>query len=659
MAYGLKYVTQFYDSYGEQVVINIYKEGYASSTVDLRSSEASITYNNGGFLDPIISLSADVTIVHTLTPFNTLDDLLKNQEKQFKAIITRAGQQVFDGFLVCDTTEQQLLEKGTIQLTFTDYLKRLQDTEFTALELGVKYSLLDILQTALALTGLDYTLYVNCRLFPEDIINSASIVDTSAGNTLFEQVFVDGDIFYSTVDKIVSAFDVISDILKSFSCRLYTFNGAWYIERYDELLDDTTLWTKFESDQSTETNKFASYNRQAGDFVYVDMSQVRSFISGLKTFEVKLNDILYDSLVYNNAPEYLPELNFGFDSDDIVLRTWYIYHYGTLLASQTGFYDIDKSMSFEEIANNRGIYYRYKWTWNSLSVESDYPTTMNISWKQYVPSAITDHDNYIVYGRFYLMACKDDVSILTDKYLRPAGDTYDYGDDLPDDAASGIFEIEVYKGNFKNRTVEFDMSLDLSKAEVSRRGVLHQEYVLAILPMGYKVADGTDDVEDNVESYLTINTVGDVVVNVNSKIQNNSILATLDDNFIKKDSVELKLFDTFFNYSLKNGLYLSDDQNTRYWTDDLPFSPSGDYYLHHFIIRSAVKYSSVTRSSLNASIRTTNIMKPLSALYDDNMLDSDESDTPFILSSYTYNLATNICSINAEEYGQEPIVIIE
>jgi len=671
MAYGTIYTTQFYDYYDNLVVVNIQKKDYVGASTALRSSALSITYANSGFFDPIISLSADLVIINNFEDFDTLSDLLKNHEKQYKAIITRAGQLIFEGFMLCDITEQQLYKNGSISITFTDYLKRLEDAEFIGVELGLSYTLIEILEMALAYTGLNYPIYINCRLFPTDDWDSSAASEDVPGNTLFEQVSVEGDLFYSSVDKIVTVYEVIESILKTFHCKLYAYQGAWYVERYSELLDSVTDWTLFEANsigESAVANGQSAFTKQSSHFKYTDLTQLRSYISGLKTFEIQLNDMIFESLVHNNWPTTLnfDLIPYTFDSADIQLRKWYADDSQTVFSNaKTGLYDIDRALFMRSTHANRGIYYKFRMSWNALSIGTDVPTNIEISWKQVIPDDIFNHDEYIVYGRFYLMVCHNDV-ILTDKFVVPYvnGDgvnTYRYRDEFPTVADGGIYEIEVYGTDIKNRTANFKTNIDLSEAIVSKRGDQSQEFVLAFLPMGYKTADGEDDAVDNTEYYdYSGGFLGDFVVTVNAELQDNNILATITEDFVKTDSVELSLFDTG-NLNLKNGMFIGLNR-TRYWEDPTP-APSGEYpYTIHdlvyFLVRSVTAYSSKTRSILTASILTNYFMKPLSALYDTDIKEAGDT-VPFILNVYSFDLVSCINSISADEYGQEPIILTE
>jgi len=665
MAYGTIYTTQFYDYYQNLVVVSIQKNGYAGGSTALKSTELVLRYSNADFFDPIISLSADLNIVNNFDDFDTLSDLLKNHEKQYKALITRGGTLVFEGFMVCDVTEQQLYKNGIISITFTDYLKRLSDTEFVGVELGVEYTLLELLQMALAFTGLSYPIYINCRLFPWKGWGSTIMSTNTPGHTLFEQVTADADIFYSSVDKPISPYEVLESILKTFHCRIYAYQGAWYIERYPELLDSSTGWTLFAAGSSTPgliSNLRQSYTKQSTHFKYTNLTQVRSYISGLKTFEIELEDTEYDSQVYNNWPATLASdlVPYNFDSSTIQLRKWYAEN-GCAFPynAKTGYYDIDKAMCFISYTENYGIYHKFKVSWNSAAVSGDIPTNIQVSWKYKVEDSIAAYDEYIIYGRYFLMVAKNDVH-LVDKFIEPSGDTYTYSTVYPVNGSTRIFEIEVYKKDVKNKTIEFTHSIDLTDAVVNRRGDLTQEFVLVILPIGYKVATAPDDAIDNFKYIGTSGPtwVGDFVVKVNGELQDNNIQATIVDDFVKKQPLSLVLFDTH-NLNLKNGLYIDGDR-TRYWQDDLAFDPSEPAYTVHdlvyFLIRSVTRYSSKTRSKLTASILTNIMMRPLCTLYDTDIKESG-SNVPFILNNYSFDLVSCISSISADEYGQEPIII--
>jgi len=642
MAFSKKYESTFYDNYNHKVAIWIYQDQYSGATFPLTIKDLSIKYNGGGIFDSIISLSASLTIINT-GEFDDYDDMLKNKERQYKVKIFNfnTGQMYFEGYLICDEIQQQLINQGEISLLFTDYLKRLEDIELE-LTIGETRSVIDYLQQILALTSLYYPIYVNSRLFPEG-------GDNSEGKTLFDQAYIDSDLFFKNLVETKSAYEVLNSILKSFRCYLYQYDNAWYIERYGDLMQQDYVWTKYEYGELTgesDSTKYAEYNRQANDFVYINISQTRNFVSGLKTFELKLNDETYDTLVYNNAVDASIKSSgsryFVTPMPALLPKQWYISPYANEWNVYTGFYGIEKAMHWQAFNNFDGLYYKFKMSFNDVE-----DTTLKVSFKSFCQGNIPSNpDQLSYYGRFfiykmqpsynYYVALNEDSSVVYTEY-NPVGGPY-------------VFESEwkYVESDLINNTIEFKKSINISDlAEFSTNG--EQEFIFGLLPVGYRYANGDDDIEDNTFTYLPRQNIGDIIVSVNAEDQDNNILASVEDDFVKKESLEIDLFD-INSLNLKNGLFIKDASlytRVYLWSDDQVSSlPLVDH-----IIRGVTSYTAKTRSVLTASAKMNAFPKPLSILTDNNL------NMNFILSGYDYDMVNNVISLTANEYGDEEIII--
>jgi hypothetical protein len=289
------------------------------------------------------------------------------------------------------------------------------------------------------------------------------------------------------------------------------------------------------------------------------------------------------------------------------------------------------------------MYCRFKFSNNDAS--ADIPTKLKIQYKYHIDTLPTTGVQQQLIGRFWICypyPIAGQTRWLTEVdgelYYQQGGNYNPY-----------IFETIVENDrNIKNNTIEVSTTLDLTSFMASDE----TEYIIGILPVGWRYRNSGDDIEDNPYSYFTYSTFGDVVVTVESELQENTYTIEVVDNFINKKTYSINLFDTN-NVNLKNGLFFN-DLKTSLWTDD-----NGSTYksIVEHLISSYMSYYSDTRLGLSADILIHNIPKPLTIIKDNYKVRSGNV-IPFVLFSYSYDFIQNTASIECKEYGTETINII-
>jgi hypothetical protein len=212
------------------------------------------------------------------------------------------------------------------------------------------------------------------------------------------------------------------------------------------------------------------------------------------------------------------------------------------------------------------------------------------------------------------------------------------------------------------KVVEFSFDYDITGLWES--GVpVDQAWNITFLTTLYRHASGSDDIGNNDELLINAQVFGDISVTVSSGTEDNIISYEVADDFAKKKSFELKLFDTP-NLNYRNGL-LYDGERTSLWgmgkysmtegQDQINLKSIVDHFAGFLY-----SYYSETRLILTARLDIDSILKPLTIITDNNIYKDSESDiVDFILFEYEYDLFTNIMRIRANEYGNEIINIIE
>lgn len=678
MTYNLIYSAHTYNYYGEKVIVNIYKEGFtgAVSGLTLAKNGININYSEN---EQVLTKSADVNIINTFS-FSSLDDLFRNYERQYKCtIVNDSGFQYFEGFLITDVIEQTLLKNSEVRLVFSDYLKRLKYIEPpNALnKLGERKKIIEIINDCLNATEIQKPIYINSKLFSKE--NTIS-----NGYTLFEQNFVDTDLFWKNDKEKEKALDILNSLLFTFNSFLYEYDGAYYIERYDDIGDNTNSWTKFEYNTTTGTsvtNKFQSYNQQAGDFEYVGKSQNVSYNSGANEFILNLDSASYFSLVYNNFDEDVAE---GKDTDfiDVLpdLRRW-VYSTDTDTHSSTRIYkgnypynqiqypifievnadgtwndDITYGYWYDDGGTTvyypensyypaRGVFTRFNIT---VPSDSNQTTTLNLRWKNYDRTGV-DNVNLEWFRTNYLIKNHN-----TNHYLH-----FDTTDEkwkfvTSDDKRQMVNYVEYTKDERDDDGMfEANINIPLNNIEGSENLTGETSLVFSI---------GYNTIRFNDTTRITRNSVsGDIAVKATGQQQNNKITGRINEGFINTQTEEIKIYD-IQDLNLKNGIYyyeagigtIDNYKRTTLWTDN-----GGSSYLPltRQLLQSLYKYWNKNRIKLGGRILTSSMIKPLSIIFDDNLM-RDGSKIPILLKSFKYDVSRCIFSINTDEYSEDTITLI-
>jgi len=250
MAYNLKYYAQFYNYADRQVVINIYQDGYSGSSTQLYAVKDSLKLNYKNEDDdiycPIRYLECEFGL------YSKTDGQLYNiaacAEKEYLVVISVAGTTIFSGYIIpFEYSESYEPADVNYSATFRAidglrYLKYQYPSTSgiwgtTAYDTGINTELLlNYIESAIHAISLNYNPCINiyCRLF--------DVNHTVADNrNLFDQTYVSKHFLYDDKKELISYYDILYKILKSFQCIIYQFQGNYYIVRLPDLRTSTTI----------------------------------------------------------------------------------------------------------------------------------------------------------------------------------------------------------------------------------------------------------------------------------------------------------------------------------------------------------------------------------------------------------------------------------
>ena len=669
MAYGLKYQSDFYNIYGKAISIKIYKRNYASTSSTLTTIQAEISFNFQDNDTPIAGTGAKIVILNE-GAYTSLQDLLTSKEKEFKCTIEHDSVLVFQGFSLCDLNEQQFMPKARIVIQFTDYVRRLEGNFLACLsDIGINTSVFNVIQEALVDIGLDYPLYINSTLFEENM-------DNGTQDTFLEQTYVENNMFFTTANTYDNAYEAINKMLRSFGAFLYSHGNKWVIERQEDITR-TGDWVVFSaidsSGESSEADAVVSslkeeYNKQDGDFDYIEGSQTEGYESGLQKLILDLKDKQLASFVFNN---YTLDMLVGTPLDDLELRTW--YRHGNVIPVSVGYAYQDIQTYFEwtytyslppTTFDTQGLYYRFA---IQFSPSENTPIVMNISYKM---SPDIDYSNLYSLGIFFIL--RIDGGARDGEYIGHIPDPV--GNIIPwivtangnDERWAESFPVDPNTGKTFTMSKTFNFTDQLfASAGAGLGGVYYQlwenlgspanqEFTIMFFPMYFI---------DPYHTWTAVrhNYIGDIEVNVTQPEVLNKLTYHINEDFINTKTTDIDFFD-LNNVNFSNGFIWKDGSNsdadtktTAWVSEDSPVAiPLMDIYAKN-IFRNYSKTIHVLRST----IMHDGYMKPFSILTDENLLDDSAEEIKLILQKYTWDLYNGTYEIEAQEYTDEEILLDE
>jgi hypothetical protein len=696
-SYESKYSSNFYNIYNKYVEVDIRKKDYVGGIIALRNVEVYLEVNYQDNNTPIFGTGASIVIINemltstsvtvddttvtvddvTVTVDNTgitgafddLYDLLTSAEKDFWCVITYDGTIVFQGFSICDLNEQQFIQYSRIKLQFTDYLRRAEDYYFINLFLSGNTDLLEITNQLRTMVGFDaaYELYVNSTLFEAN-------QNSTATDTFLKQTYVENNMFFTDTDSYDNLYDMVNKVLKPFGAFFYSCGDKWIIERQEDI-NRVGNWVKYNSalTGSSVASLKQTYNKQDGDFKYVDTSQILEYASGLNKLYVNLKEKQRDTFVFNDYiyTDMLRVSDISPNPGTLELNTWYAHDNVLLPGGSYNYLGMSTYVkwSYPPTLNNEGdyaymgLYYEFEVQFPSSPEE---PVMMNINFKMSGEQDLGPAETVTLYYAIRVDGGSKDGMYLMNASL-PAGGTASMflpgtlGPGLGTAYNSQVFDVSSINNknnkvwslsqswNFTDDFLDLDESVQPSLWD-QLGNPTKQKFMIYFVPSSITF------VGDPVPFYNNrINYLGDIEVTVTAERVINEYLYYINTDFIKTEEVDMEFLD-LDNPNYANGLLygLGGIGNeaigkTSLWTTAYETTPS---LLVDIYAQNKYRNYSQTVQRLKAMIMHDGHMKPFSVITDDQ-----RSGVNFILQGYTWDLFNGTYDIVAEQYTEETIII--
>jgi len=440
-----------------------------------------------------------------------------------------------------------------------------------------------------------------------------------------------------------------------------------------------------------------TYNKQDGDFEYVDLSQIIEYDSGLHTLILSLRDKLLDTLVFNNwpAPDAILRTTHAFpdSADNLLYRNWYVHEDISAITVGEDTHGINQWVHYTNALGtgadfNPGWAYKFAVYANQDSEAAD--TILSVKFSMSADFSIADVFKVGLHFMLRIIGGPLDNAFLT--FGGPIGLAGSgWGDPwgVIGTPALNLFDSNsMYYAQYAQcRTTQvvniagdnppekwdFSQDFNLEDFPVRRYNVSsttytqytnlwallgnpeYQMFEAIFLPPTYTLSKSSDPRTVSRYTHLFPEAyLGDIQVTVNAEKINNKITYVLNEDFVKTQEVDLYLFD-LENLNYGNALLKTDGLlRTKTWISENNITPAP---LYEVFAKCKFRKYGHTIHRLKGTILCDHRLKPFAILTDDTILNDNKVPITFLLNGYTWDLNRGTYDIEAEEYTEETVVV--
>lgn len=699
MSYGLYLKGKIIDFYGNVINVMVYKYNYSGNVVPINISTLKIDVKTN---DNIISKLLDIEIINNIS-YSLYDELFTSYDKEIKAIVEKDGKTLFEGYLVTDLNEQQLLFPTVVRLSFNDYLVRLKDIRLNFIESKDYYCIFDYIRQAIYEIYEDRfnNLYIHSRLccsYDEDVL------EFFTSTLLFSESF-----YNSNNDEPETAWDVINKLLKPLNCYLYIHEDKLIIERLDDVLDED-YWVSINMSMPQIKDYTSALNqtlRANEDYKYIDESQLIQYNAAIRTLEVSVENKQFSNIIdpyftiwYKLDEDHMTDIDPNY-------RTWKMHQ---IYWSQPGYgkeCNIDvhpwggkytiQIMEGRKIKSslyvNNPIFLMLLPIGYPYFLEDDINYGNNVWYKKlfgaYTKTGLlkvnTDEDAKIrytgmfrvldnvyfrVYNEEYLV---EEINTTWDYYLnftfavllnnninniywvyRDENNDWSYSQSLTEHYEK-ISGQKLKQGDIIGRGETWNkFDIEIPIAEILKDIIGEEQETLITMRIGMHFM--TKRPQDEHICFFNI-IYGDLQLKYESGISENKYIYSINEMFYNTQSEELAINDAY-DSSIMNGLYYNHYGTLKAIDGNIMEVGQSTLRLPDMYAMSILRQKCYTTKNLRASIITDKNIKPLGILKDSNIKRGNNEANQIIM-SYSLDLMSNIYNIECSELINETIIINE
>jgi hypothetical protein len=310
MAYQNKYKATFATQTGKVAYLYLQEDSYAGSLIEYQGVSINLQYipNSDDPFEPVYASQLNVVLDVTddlanIPDFTTLDD------RKYFAKLYLDSDLEWCGWVLSDNV-QISYSTGRKQLFFNaidglGLLKSIPLPIDASIDTNSLNSLLYFIR--LCLNGVDFPNTPNimtvCSYFADGMEDRAihSYSEPFSQSYLPYRTFIDTGVTY------ISCFDVLSNIVKSFGCRLFQGGGKWWIVAVNEFANENNWFTEYtytgtvasSGDNLNTLSTIQGYVGNTSGLYFIDNSQFKLMKKGFNKVEFNYDASVADNYISN------------------------------------------------------------------------------------------------------------------------------------------------------------------------------------------------------------------------------------------------------------------------------------------------------------------------------------------------------------------------
>jgi hypothetical protein len=294
MAYGQKYSVTYATRADKEVELKIWQDDYVGSIIDLQGVDLNLQYipNSDDVYEPIMASQLGITIDFTdsesnMIDFTNINDRYTYVEMYINAVIEWVGFVLNDNVQISYSTGRKFIFFNAV-----DGLGMLKDITYEPLvgNNGVNdtASLITILRTCFNKIGFknNRNIITLCSYFSNGMIDRG----TSSWADPFAQTWMNYRTFLIDAYNYTNCFEIISNIARSFGCRIFQAKGKWWIVSLNEFADTNAYYTEYlstgirvdngDGNLINTSSTIQGYTGNTSDLYFIDNSQFKIMKKG-------------------------------------------------------------------------------------------------------------------------------------------------------------------------------------------------------------------------------------------------------------------------------------------------------------------------------------------------------------------------------------------
>ena len=294
MAYGQKYSVKFATRADKDVELKIWQDGYSGAILDLQGIVLNLEYipSSDDPYEPILASQLGISIdftdnVSDIINFTNINDRYTYIEMYVDSVIEWVGFVINDNVQISYSTGRKI-----VTFNATDGLGMLKDVVFVPPigNAGVNdsNSLLTILKICFNNIGFknNRNIITLCSYYCVGMYDRGS----ASWRDPFAQAYINYRTFLKDEYNYTDCLEIITNIAKSFGCRIFQAKAKWWIVSVNEFAETNAYYTEYTSTGSVVHNgdgnlintstTIEPYSTNTSGLYFIDNSQIKIIKKG-------------------------------------------------------------------------------------------------------------------------------------------------------------------------------------------------------------------------------------------------------------------------------------------------------------------------------------------------------------------------------------------